>query len=104
MTIWILLIVVTLIITLAVLVYKHDNTEFARLTGYSLFDIVLNAKKSHLHKLMTQLDKVSGEHKVLIDLHLPVNNTNYPVDARLSTQIRGLCNRRCEKNRLDFRE
>lgn len=83
MTIWILLIVVTLIITLAVLVYKHDNTEFARLTGYSLFDIVLNAKKSHLHKLMTQLDKVSGEHKVLIDLHLPINNTNYPVDAIL---------------------
>ena len=83
MMIWILLIVVALIITLAVLVYKHDNTEFARLTGYSFFDIVLNARKSQLHKLMTQLDKVSGEHKVLIDLQLPVNNTIYPIDAVL---------------------
>ena len=83
MMIWILLIVVALMITLAALVYKHDNTGFAQLTGYSFFDIVLNAKKSHLHKLMTQLDKVSGEHKVLIDLQLPVNNTTYPIDAVL---------------------
>ena len=83
MMILILLIVVALIITLAVLVYKHDSTEFAQLTGYSFFDIVFNAKKSHLHKLMTQLDKVSGEHKVLIDLQLPVNNTIYPIDAVL---------------------
>ena len=83
MMIWILLIVVALIITLAVLVYKHDNTEFAQLTGYSFFDIVFNAKKSHLHKLMTLLDKVSGEHKVLIDLQLPINNTTYPLDAIL---------------------
>lgn len=83
MTIWILLIVVALIITLAVLVYKHDNTEFARLTGYSFFDIVLNEKKSNLCKLMKRLDKVSGEHKVLIDLQLPMNNTTYPLDAML---------------------
>lgn len=83
MMILILLIVVALIVTLSVLIYKHDNTEFARLTGYSFFDIVFNAKKSHLHKLMTQLNKVSGEHKVLIDLQLPVNNTTYPVDAVL---------------------
>ena len=83
MMIWIFLIVVALIITLAVLVYKHDSTEFAQLTGYSFFDIVFNAKKSYLHKLMTQLDKVSGEHKVLIDLQLPVNNTTYPLDAIL---------------------
>ena len=83
MMIWILLIVAALIVTLSVLVYKHDNTEFARLTRYSFFDIVLNNKKSRLHKLMTQLNKVSGEHKVLIDLQLPVNNTTYPVDAVL---------------------
>ena len=83
MTIWILLIVVTLIITLAVLVYKHDNTEFAQLTGYAFLDIVLNEKKRNLYKLMTQLDKVSGEHKVLIDLQLPVHNTTYPLDAML---------------------
>ena len=83
MMILVLLIVVALIVTLSVLVYKHDNTEFARLTGYSFFDIVFNARKSHLHKLMTQLDKVSGEHKVLIDIQLPVNNTTYPIDAVL---------------------
>lgn len=81
--IWILIIVVAFIITLAVLVYKHDSTEFAKLTGYSFFDIVLNAKKRHLHNVMTQLDKVSGEHKVLIDLQLPVDNTTYPIDAIL---------------------
>ena len=83
MMIWILLIVVALIVTLSVLVYKHDTTEFAQLTGYSFFDTVFNAKKGHLHKLVTQLNKVSGEHKVLIDLQLPVNNTTYPVDAVL---------------------
>ena len=83
MTILILLIVVALIITLAVLVYRHDNTQFAQLTGYSFFDIALNAKKRHLHKLMTQLDKVSGEHKVLLDVQLPINHTTYPVDAIL---------------------
>ena len=83
MMILVLLIVVALIVTLSVLVYKHDTTEFAQLTGYSFFDIMLSTKKGHLHKLMTQLNKVSGEHKVLIDLQLPVNNTTYPVDAVL---------------------
>ena len=83
MTIWILLIVVALIMALALIVYKHDNTEFAQLTGYSFFDIFLNEKKRNLYKLMTQLDKVSGEHKVLIDLQLPVNNTTYPLEAML---------------------
>ena len=83
MIILILLIAVALIIILSVLVYKHDNTEFARLTGYSFFHVMFNAKKRHLYKLMTQLHKVSGEHKVLIDLQLPVNNTTYSVDAIL---------------------
>ncbi|WP_431028301.1 nuclease-related domain-containing protein [Lysinibacillus sp. LZ02] len=81
MVIGITLIIVALIITVAVLVYKHDGTAFGQLTGYSFFDIVLHAKKGQLYKLMTQLDRVPGEHKVLIDVQLPVNNSTYPVDA-----------------------
>lgn len=83
MTLWIVLVLAALIITLCVLVYRHDNTAFSRLTGYSFFDVLANARKNYLHRLMNQLDDVSGEHRVLIDLRLPINNELYTVDAVL---------------------
>ena len=83
MTLWIVLVLAALVITLCVLVYRHDNTAFSQLTGYSLFEVLGNARKKYLHRLMNRLDDVSGEHRILIDLQLPVNNKPYTVDAVL---------------------
>lgn len=83
MTLWIVLILSALVIAICVLVYRHDNTAFSRLTGYSFFEVLVNTRKKYLHKVMKQLDYVSGEHRILIDLQVPVNNKMYTVDAVL---------------------
>lgn len=83
MTLWIVLILSALAITVCVLVYRHDNTAFSRLTGYSFFEVLLNARKKYLHRVMNQLEQVSGEHRILIDLQVPVKNRTYTVDAVL---------------------
>lgn len=83
MTLWIVLILSALMIAVCVLVYRHDNTAFSRLTGYSFFQVLTNTRKKYLHRIMKQLDHVSGEHRILIDLQVPVNNKAYNVDAVL---------------------
>lgn len=83
MTLWSVLILSALIITICVLVYRHDNTAFSRLTGYSFFEVLVNGRKKYLHRIMKQLEDVPGEQQVLIDLQIPINNKTYTVDAVL---------------------
>lgn len=83
MMLWIVLILAALMIAVCVLVYRHDNTAFSRLTGYSFFEVLMNTRKKYLHRIMKQLDQVAGEHRILIDLQVPVNNKAYSVDAVL---------------------
>ena len=70
----ILIILVILIVGyFMVNIYRHDNSTFYKLTGYSYLDMVANKKVRTMYKLVNELDQVNGNHKVLVDVQIPVN-------------------------------
>lgn len=71
----ILIILVILIVGyFMVNIYRHDNSTFYKLTGYTYLDLIANKKIRQMHKIVSELDKINGSHKVLVDVQLPVNN------------------------------
>lgn len=54
-------------------IYRHDNSAFYKLTGYSYLDMVANKKIRTMYKMVNDLDQVNGSHKVLVDVQVPVN-------------------------------
>lgn len=83
MALWIVSLIAMIVIVLAVLIYLYDGTEFSKLTGYTFFDILTKEKANRLIKLMSRLSKIKGEHKLLVDVQVPINDTTYSVDAVL---------------------
>ena len=55
-------------------IYRHDNSAFYKLTGYSYLDMVANKKIRTMYKIVNDLDQVKGSHKVLVDVQVPVND------------------------------
>lgn len=71
----ILIILVILIVGyFMVNIYRHDNSSFYKLTGYTYLDMVANKKIRTMYKLVNELDTVNGSHKVLVDVQIPVND------------------------------
>ena len=71
----ILIILVILIVGyFMVNIYRHDNSTFYKLTGYSYLDMVANKKIRTMYKIVNDLDQVKGSHKVLVDVQVPVND------------------------------
>ena len=83
MTQLLLFIVIAIIGYLALLIYRHDNTAFYKLTGYSYFDLWTNKKIRLTHNLVNALDAAQGSHKVLVNLQVPVNDQLQTIDAVL---------------------
>ncbi|MEO4054985.1 nuclease-related domain-containing protein [Solibacillus sp. CAU 1738] len=83
MTFWLILIGIVLIGVTAVAIYKYDDSEFSKVTDYSFLDMWTNKKVHAAYKLMTTLDHVKGEHKVLLDLQVPNRNSSEFIDALL---------------------
>lgn len=54
-------------------IYRHDNSAFYKLTGYSYLDMVANKKIRTMYKMVNDFDQVNGSHKVLVDVQVPVN-------------------------------
>lgn len=72
---FILIILVILIVGyFMVNIYRHDNSAFYKLTGYSYLDMVANKKIRTMYKMVNDLDQVNGSHKVLVDVQVPVND------------------------------
>jgi len=72
---FILIILVILIVGyFMVNIYRHDNSAFYKLTGYSYLDMVANKKIRTMYKIVNDLDQVKGSHKVLVDVQVPVND------------------------------
>ena len=82
-TIWLLFVLVIIFVYFAVEVYRHDDTRFSKLTGYSYFDIWTNKKAKAASKLVGALDKVEGSHKILIDLKIQSEQGVHHIDAVL---------------------
>lgn len=58
--------------------YMYDNSQFSKITGYSLIDLWTDSKIKILYKIVQALPKENGDYKILYNLILP--NTNRKVD------------------------
>lgn len=83
MTLFLLIVVIVIVGYFAMNIYRHDNTSFYKLTGYSYLDVLTNKKVRTSYKLVNELEQVKGVHKVLVDLQVPVNDELQAIDALL---------------------
>ena len=74
MTLFLLIVVIVIVGYFAMNIYRHDNTPFYKLTGYSYLDVLTNKKVRTTYKLVNELEQVKGVHKVLVDLQVPIND------------------------------
>lgn len=61
--------------------YQYENTTFSKMTGYSYFDVWTNKKVRVAKNLLSTLEKVNGEQRLLLDLQIPSSEGNHHVDA-----------------------
>lgn len=83
MTFWLIVVLVLVVGYFIVAIYRHDDSKFSKLTGYSYFDLWTNKKAKAANKLVVALDKVKGPHKVLVDLQVPNGKSFQQIDALL---------------------
>ena len=83
MTQLLLIIAIAIIGYFAIMIYRHDNTAFYKLTGYSYFDLWTNKKARMTHNLVKASDTAKGPHKILVNLQIPVNDSLQTIDAVL---------------------
>lgn len=83
MTLFFLILGIAIVGYFAISIYRHDNTSFYKLTGYSYFDLWTDKKVREKHHLVKALDTVKGPHKILVNLEVPSNETLLPIDAVL---------------------
>lgn len=83
MTFWVIVVLVLVVGYFIVAIYRHDDSKFSKLTGYSYFDLWTNKKAKAANKLVVALDKVKGSHKVLVDLQVPNGKSFQQIDALL---------------------
>lgn len=83
MTFWLIVVLVLVVGYFIVSIYRHDDSKFSKLTGYSYFDLWTNKKAKAANKLVVALDKVKGSHKVLVDLQVPNGKSVQQIDALL---------------------
>lgn len=83
MTFWVIVVLVLVVGYFIVSIYRHDDSKFSKLTGYSYFDLWTNKKAKAANKLVVALDKVKGSHKVLVDLQVPNGKSVQQIDALL---------------------
>ncbi|MFJ8237760.1 nuclease-related domain-containing protein [Ureibacillus sp. NPDC094379] len=76
--IWFLIAIILTGILLSVSLYKYENQQFSKLTGYSYFQVLINKRVRSTYNLVRKLEKVKGEHKILWHLKLP--NSNKVID------------------------
>lgn len=78
----ILLIVAIIIVGyFSIMIYRHDNSVFYKMTGYTYLDMLTNKKIRTMHKIVQSLDRVEGSHKILVNVQVPVNNEMQTVSA-----------------------
>ncbi|NLY78623.1 MAG: NERD domain-containing protein [Lysinibacillus sp.] len=71
MGIWFLIALIILGIIFAINIYIYENSEFNKITNYSLLNIWNNGKVKKLYKVAQSLKRLQGEKKVLFNVILP---------------------------------
>lgn len=80
---FIIVILAIIVIVIGILIYRQETKKFTKTTNYSLIDIWT---KPHIKKasyFLEQLDRVDGEHEVLLNVDVPFDNTTLHADAVL---------------------
>ena len=83
MTLFFLFVLMAVIGYFIVKFYRHDNTTFHQLTGFSYFDVLMNKRVRISYQLMQKLEHVQGTKKILVNLQIPVHNEIQTIDALL---------------------
>jgi hypothetical protein len=83
MTLVLLIIVIAIIGYFAANIYRHDNTTFYKITGYSYLDVLTNKDVRTTFHLVNALNIAKGAHKILVNVQVPVNGDLQQIDALL---------------------
>lgn len=79
-----LLIVVCIIgILLGVAIYIYENSVFYKMTNYSYLKLWTDRDARNTYKLTKSLGNINGEHKLLLNVKIPVGNKQKLIDAIL---------------------
>lgn len=62
-------------------VYTYENSEFRKMTGYSLFNIWTNPHIKNTYLLVQSLKYLQGEYKLLLNLAFPTSGGKRKLDA-----------------------
>lgn len=83
MTLFLLILIIAIISYFALNIYRHDNTAFYKLTGYSYIDVLTNNKIRTTYNLVNALSYAKGPHKVLVNVQVPLDETLEEIDIVL---------------------
>lgn len=81
MAMWFLFVFIILGVLLAIRIYTYENSEFRKITEYSLLHIWTNNDIKHTYKFVQSLRNLQGEYKLLLNLALPEKNGKRKIDA-----------------------
>lgn len=80
---FIVIIVAIIVIVVGFLIYQQESKKFSKTTNYSLVDIWTKPEIKKANYFLEQLDRVEGEHEVLLNVDVPYENTKLHADAVL---------------------
>lgn len=80
---FIIVIVAIIAIVIGYLIYKQESKKFTKTTNYSLVDIWTKPDIKKASYFLEQLDRVDGEHEVLLNVDVPTDNQTLHADAIL---------------------
>ena len=72
-----------LLIAFAAFIYFQDGTDFIKLTNYSVFDLLFNKEAQKLNNIYKALQKVDGEHRILLNIHIQEGTNVHKIPAVL---------------------
>ncbi|MFC5560029.1 nuclease-related domain-containing protein [Ureibacillus thermophilus] len=81
MAILFLTIFIVIGILFAFRVYTYENSEFRKITGYSLFTVLTNLHIKNTYLLVQSLKYLQGEYKLLLNLAFPTMDGKRILDA-----------------------
>lgn len=83
MLIAILIVAIVIGIVFGASIYLYENSVFYKMTNYSYLTLWTTRDARNTYKLTKSLNKISGEHKLLFNVKIPVENKQKTIDAIL---------------------
>lgn len=68
-------------IIIAITIYIYENSAYYKMTNYSYIKLWTDRKVKNTYKLSNALSNINGDHKLLFDVKIPMNNEQTCIDA-----------------------